>query len=241
MNLTLHRYKTRRIRARLARKRWAVWAAVMVFTPMLAMAAYEPGFMIPSNNLSDVASIVTAWTNLGGGTAGKKAASDNTKTTVASVSGAITSGHMATFADTSGTVQDGGVAPAGTVTSVTCGTGLTGGTFTTSGTCAVGPTAPTIYTSTLPVTLAATHNLMEVIEMATPASGVANLPASPSAGLIVCLKDGLKNFATNILTVKSTDSSTIDKVAGTTGFAMNQNGQANCFRYASAGTNWYVE
>ena len=42
------------------------------------------------------------------GTAAYKAASDNTKTNVSSVSGATTVGHVATFADTAGTVQDGG-------------------------------------------------------------------------------------------------------------------------------------
>ena len=46
---------------------------------------------------------------LGLGTAAFKAASDNTKTTVASVSGSITSGHVAAYADTSGSILDGGV------------------------------------------------------------------------------------------------------------------------------------
>ena len=100
--------------------------------------------------------------------------------------------------------------------------------------------APTIYTGTSPVTLANTNNLLEVIEMGTPAALTINLPTSPTAGMIICVKDGLKNFAANIATVKTTDSSTIDKVAGSTGYAMNQNGQANCFQYASSGTNWYI-
>ncbi len=101
--------------------------------------------------------------------------------------------------------------------------------------------APTIYTGTLPLTLGATNNELEVIEMATPAAGVINLPATPAAGTTKCVKDGLKNFASNIATVKTTDSATIDKVAGATGFAMNQNGQQNCFVYASSGTNWYIQ
>lgn len=45
------------------------------------------------------------------GTAAYKTVTDNSKTYVASVSGAITSGHVATFADTLGTVQDGGSLP----------------------------------------------------------------------------------------------------------------------------------
>lgn len=220
--------------------RWAVWAVALVFTPIMAMGAYQPGFLLPSNNLADVASAATSWANLGGGTAGKKAASDNTKATVASISGSITSGHIATFADTSGTVQDGGVAPAGTVSSVTCGTGLSGGTFTTSGTCAVAPIVPTVYTGTSPVTLASSNNLYEIVEMATPAALTINLPASPADGTLQCVKDGLKNFATNNATIKTTDSSTIDKVTGSTGFVMNQNGQQNCFYFSSTKTNWYV-
>ena len=43
------------------------------------------------------------------GTAAAKAASDNTKSTVASVSGSTTAGHIASFADTAGTVVDNGV------------------------------------------------------------------------------------------------------------------------------------
>ena len=45
------------------------------------------------------------------GTSAYKTVTDNSKDYVASVSGAITSGHVATFADTLGTVQDGGALP----------------------------------------------------------------------------------------------------------------------------------
>jgi len=107
------------------------------------------------------------------------------------------------------------------------------------------PTTPpasavTIYTSTLPMTLANTQYLFESIEMATPAAGVINLPTTPTDGIDLCIKDGKGNFAANVATVKTTDSSTIDKVAGATGYAMNQNGQQTCFKYAASGTNWYV-
>lgn len=60
-----------------------------------------------ANNLSDLANAGTARTNLGLGTAAVKAAS-GAGGTVASVTGAFTIGHVATFADTSGTIQDGG-------------------------------------------------------------------------------------------------------------------------------------
>lgn len=75
----------------------------------LGSAATHPAtdFLQTANNLSDLANAGTARTNLGLGTAAIKAASGSGGT-VASVTGSITSGHVATFADTSGTIQDGG-------------------------------------------------------------------------------------------------------------------------------------
>jgi hypothetical protein len=75
------------------------------------------------------------------------------------------------------------------------------------------PAAPVIYTGSSPVTLAAIDGLYEAIEMATPATLTINLPASPTAGLRLCIKDGLKNFASFNATIKTTDSATIDKVS----------------------------
>jgi lysophospholipase L1-like esterase len=51
------------------------------------------------------------------GTSASKAASDNTKATLASVSGTTTAGHIAVFADNAGTVSDGGSLSLGTAAS----------------------------------------------------------------------------------------------------------------------------
>ena len=82
-------------------------------------AAANLGFtpLNQANNLSDLASATTARSNLGLGTAAVKAASASGGT-VASVTGAFTAGHLASFADTAGTIQDGGTNGGGTVTSV---------------------------------------------------------------------------------------------------------------------------
>lgn len=70
-------------------------------------------FLLKANNLSDVNSAATSRTNLGLGTAATKAASDNTKATVASVNGATVINNFASFSDVSGTVQDSGIPIAG--------------------------------------------------------------------------------------------------------------------------------
>jgi hypothetical protein len=115
-------------------------------------AATSLGFtpLNPANNLSDVSTVAAARSNLGLGTAATKASSAG-GATVASVTGAITAGHIATFADTAGTVQDGGSNGGGTVTSVavTVPSILTtsGCTITTSGTCALGLATQTANTA----------------------------------------------------------------------------------------------
>lgn len=196
-------------------KRWFIIFISVLLPPGILFAAYEPGFLVPANNLSDIANAATAWSNLGGGTAGKKAASDNTKANVASVNGATVVGNIATFSDTAGTIQNGGAA-------------------------AVSPTI-TIYTSnTATVTLANTNSLTEVIAQGTPAALTVNLNATGlTAGFTQCVKDKANNFAAFNATVKTTDATTIDGAAGTTGFVMNQNKQANCFMYDGA-SNWLV-
>ena len=62
--------------------------------------------IIMTKNISGPYWVLTAGFPLG--TAANKAASDNTKSVVASVSGSFTSGHLLKTADTAGTVQDAG-------------------------------------------------------------------------------------------------------------------------------------
>lgn len=70
---------------------------------------YELVEPLPLNFGVDAINFVPSTLQLVLGTAASKAASDNTKSTVASISGAILANHIAQFADTAGTIQDGGV------------------------------------------------------------------------------------------------------------------------------------
>jgi hypothetical protein len=123
---------------------------------------------------------------------------------------------------------------------------LTAGTnVTLSGTTnvtinATGAPAIARFTSTLPVTLSSTNFTRTVSRMGTPGAGVYNLPASPADGFISCLKDDTTNFGTNNATVKTTDSSKIDEVVGTTGKVMNQTHQDLCFQFDATNTNWNI-
>jgi hypothetical protein len=70
-------------------------------------------FLQAANNLSDLTSAVSARAALGLGAAALKAVSNSAQSTLASVLGTITSGHLAVFSDTSGTIKDGGAIPTG--------------------------------------------------------------------------------------------------------------------------------
>ncbi len=97
----------------------------------------------------------------------------------------------------------------------------------------------TVYTSnTATLTLGATNNEIEVIRQGTPAALLINLPVSPATNLYKCVKDGKNIFATFNATVKTTDGTQIDSVAGTTGYVMNQNNQHACFVFD--GTMWDI-
>ena len=96
-----------------------------------------------------------------------------------------------------------------------------------------------VYTTNVAtLTLPAIANLLEIIRQGIPAALTINLPASPASNLFVSVKDGGNNFQTNNATVKTTDGTQIDGVAGTTGFVMNQNRQQAGFIFD--GTMWNV-
>ncbi|WP_210420169.1 hypothetical protein [Aquisphaera giovannonii] len=127
--------------------------------------------LIPANNLSDVSSVSTSRTNLGLGTAAVKATSDNTKSTVAAVSGSITAGHIATFADSSGTVQDGG-SPVFTKSYSTTGQAISlGGTLTL--THGLGAAPKFIMTSIVCTSAEAGYNVGDelIVSLGGPYSG----------------------------------------------------------------------
>jgi hypothetical protein len=105
------------------------------------------GALLIANNLSDLANASTARNNLGLGSAAVKTASGSGGT-VASITGTVTSGHMAIFADASGTLQDGGLPGSG---------GSAGGTRTVGGTTdtltSTDNGGVVFYTNTSPVTV----------------------------------------------------------------------------------------
>lgn len=100
-------------------------------------------------------------------------------------------------------------------------------------------TTTTIYSSNTPtLNLPATNGLLTIVRQGTPAPLLVHLPTLPSLNLTLELKDGGNNFGTNNATVKTTDGTQIDGVAGSTGFVMNQNRQANKFTWD--GVMWNI-
>lgn len=123
----------------------------------------------------------------------------------------------------------------------TAATGFSCGTTSSGG---GGGTVPTIteYTTAAASYTFGTTNLETVaFNQATTFVATINLPASPAANLVKCVNDEGNNFFTHNATVKTTDSTTINQTAGTTGFLMNQAHENVCFAYNSATTNWLVE
>jgi hypothetical protein len=132
-----------------------------------------------------------------------------------------------------------------TITAINnCATALTYATSTHTFGCnasvGVVPTLTIYTTSNATVALGSTNLETVAFNQAGTKATVIDLPASPASSLRKCVKDGGNNFATTSPTIKTTDSTTIDAVAGTTGISMNQAKSETCFLYDGA-SNWNVE
>jgi hypothetical protein len=128
---------------------------------------------------------------------------------------------------------------------LTAGTNVTiTGTTNCTVAASVSGTAPTVteYTTAASSYTLGTTNLETVaFNQATTYVSTIDLPATPAANLRKCVKDGGNGFATHNATVKTTDSATIDGVAGSTGVLLNQNREEQCYLYDSSDTNWEIE
>lgn len=103
------------------------------------------------------------------------------------------------------------------------------------------PSVSIYTTSNATVTLASTNELTTAFNQSGTKATTIDLPASPASGLLTCVKDAGNGFASTIPTVKTTDSTTIDGVTGTTGYAgLNQNKANICFIYDGT-SNWEIQ
>lgn len=227
-------------RRRSAGLRWGIWAAVLVFTPVLAMAAYQPAAMLGVNNLSDLASASTSRTNLGLGTAATQnvgaffqSANNLSEGTPSTMRTNLGLGSLATqaagaVAVTGGTID--GTALGGTTRAAVAGTtGNFNGILTTSSGQII---ASRVVTAAGAVAMATTDYLV-IVNKTSGAATVVNEVASPTTGTIHCVKDGKGDAATNNITF-TPNSGNVDG-AGT--YVMNQNYQAACFVYNGAQWN----
>lgn len=203
----------------------------MALLPALAYGAYAPAVLLVANNLSDLASAATARTNLG------VPPSTRSISTTAPMTGGGDLSADRTFAVSNCTSTVNGLVPTPPNNTTT----FLRGDCTFAAPSAASWTVTRYTSNTTPVTLAHTNFLVESIAQATPAALTINLNAtSPAAGDIQCVKDEANTFATNNATVKTTDSSTIDGVAGATGYVMNQTKQFTCFMF-NGNANWMIQ
>jgi hypothetical protein len=126
---------------------------------------------------------------------------------------------------------------------LTAGTGITlSGTTNVTIAATAAPTISRYTTSNATVTLASTNMQRTGFDQSGTKASTIDLPPSPTANTLVCVKDDGNNFNTNDPTVKTTDSSTIDHTAGSTGYVMPAQQYVQiCFLYDSTDTNWDVE
>ncbi|HUC70370.1 MAG TPA: hypothetical protein VMS01_04180 [Stellaceae bacterium] len=126
---------------------------------------------------------------------------------------------------------------------VTVGTGLSlSGAFGAQTLSATGggvAWSTSVYTlTTTPLVLPATNYLIEIVRQSVAAPITVDLAAAPPANFVQCVKDGGNNFQANAATIKTTDGTAIDAVAGSTGYVMNQARQFGCFIFD--GTQWDI-
>ena len=119
--------------------------------------------------------------------------------------------------------------------------GISGTTNCTISTTAVAYSQATYTSNVATLTLPAVNGLTEWVAQTTPAPLTINLPSTGLiSGFIMGIKDYGNDFALNHVTVKTTDGSQIDGVAGTTGYVMNSTRQASYFQYDGTG-KWAIE
>lgn len=115
-------------------------------------------------------------------------------------------------------------------------------TAASSGSAGGAPSFSAITATNATVTLATTNMLTSGFNQSGTKATTINLPTTVTAGLRTCVKDDGNDFGANPPTVKTTDSSTIDGVAGATGKVMNQVKQELCFMAKdSTPTAWIIE
>ena len=156
---------------------------------------------VRSNFAAAASDIDNIYTAIGTpGTASQKAASDGSKATVASVSGAITAGHIAVYADTSGTVEDGGPVPSG-------GGGITAltGDVTASGTGSVAATVVKINGQT-PGTLATLNSVNLTSQVSGTLPVASGGTGATAAGATAAGNIGALAVANNLSELTATSS-----------------------------------
>lgn len=166
------------------------------------------------------------------GTAAAKTASDNTKTNVASVSGATVAGHVATFVDTAGTVQDGGtlaaVATSGSYSDLANKPTL--GTMASQSAGAVAITGGTITGLGLPTAGADVATKSYVDNVTAGLSQKPSARVATTANLTATYANGASGVGATLTNSSTLAALTIDGVALSVGDRVAVKNQATAFQ-----------